>query len=147
MAVMCFDRPRQCCQSQVSCSHTSQVSLSLMIMLIVYRGHLYRHHMIYPCQRCKEVFRSQEAVRLHLTRTQGCELRDVQIGDGITNEIVEQLKCKKKTHRGETEEDRWQKIYALLFPGASLPSPCKCASPSPFYVWLLPVSNHLTLVR
>ncbi|KAK0120331.1 hypothetical protein ONS95_011737 [Cadophora gregata] len=66
------------------------------------KGHLYRHHMIYPCQRCKEVFESQEAVGLHLTRVQGCDLQDVQIGDGVTNEIVEQLKSKKKSHRGET---------------------------------------------
>ena len=81
--------------------------------------------MIYPCQRCKEVFKSQEAVGLYLTRIQSCELRDVHIGDGVTHEIAEQLKSKKKSHRGETEEDRWQKIYQLLFHEALAPSPCE----------------------
>jgi len=87
--------------------------------------------MIYPCQRCKAVFKSQEDVGLHLTRIQGCELREAHIGDGVTNEMVEQLKSKKKSHRGETEEDRWQKIYQLLFPGASDLSPCEFTPPYP----------------
>ena len=47
--------------------------------------------MIYPCQRCKEIFKSQEAVGLHLKEVKGCELRDIEIGDGITNEIKRKL--------------------------------------------------------
>ena len=83
--------------------------------------------MIYPCQRCKEVFESQEAVAVHLSRIQSCELRNILIADGVTIEIAEQLKSKKKSHRGESEKDRWQKIYRLLFPrdGDPGPSPCE----------------------
>ncbi len=81
--------------------------------------------MIHPCQRCKEIFKSQEEVGLHLKEVKGCELRDIELSDGITNEIVERLKSKKTTHRDETEEDRWRKMYTLLFPSGIVPSPCK----------------------
>lgn len=81
--------------------------------------------MIYPCQRCKILFRNQEEVSSHLKEVKGCELREMEIGDGVTNEIVEQLKSKKKAHRDETEEDRWHKIYKLLFPECPGPSPCE----------------------
>lgn len=90
-----------------------------------YRGHLYRHHMIYPCQRCKEIFQNQEEVGRHLKEVIGCGLRNIEVGDGITNEIVEQLKCKKSSYRGESEGEKWQRIYVLLFPSSEIPSPCK----------------------
>jgi hypothetical protein len=41
------------------------------------------------------------------------------------NEIVERLKSKKEALRDETQQDRWRKIYMLLFPGALAPSLCK----------------------
>lgn len=52
---------------------------------------------------------------------------DVQ-QDGITNEMVEKLRSKKKAHRDQTEEDRWKEIYQILFPGEIVPSPCKLCS-------------------
>ena len=81
--------------------------------------------MIYPYQRCKEIFESPEEVSLHLKKVKGCELQDIDIGDGITSEILKQLKNKKKAHRDETEEDRWRKIYMLLFSSGLVPSPCR----------------------
>ncbi|KAH7346163.1 hypothetical protein BKA65DRAFT_272413 [Rhexocercosporidium sp. MPI-PUGE-AT-0058] len=70
------------------------------------KGHLYRHHMIYPCQRCKEVFKNQQA-----------------ISDSITNEIVEKLKSKKKSHRrGDGRRPLAEHLLAAL-PDAPAPSP------------------------
>jgi hypothetical protein len=81
--------------------------------------------MIYPCQRCKEIFKSQEEVSAHLKGAKGCELREIEIRDGITCDTVERLKSRKKTRPSETEEDRWRKLYSIIFPGCTSPSPCK----------------------
>jgi hypothetical protein len=56
---------------------------------------------------------------------EGCKLLEVVQQDGITNEMVEKLRSKKKAHRGQSEEDRWKEIYQILFPGEMVPSPCK----------------------
>jgi hypothetical protein len=54
-----------------------------------------------------------------------CELRDTENVDGITTEIFEKLRSKKKVQRDQTEADRWKDIFKLLFPGEIIPSPCK----------------------
>jgi hypothetical protein len=56
---------------------------------------------------------------------EGCKLLEVMQQDGITNELVEKLRSKKKAHRDQSEEDRWKEIYQILFPGEIVPSPCK----------------------
>lgn len=56
---------------------------------------------------------------------EGCKLLEVVQQDGITNEMVEKLRSKKKVHRDQSEEDRWKEVYQILFPGEMVPSPCK----------------------
>jgi hypothetical protein len=65
----------------------------------------------------------------HLKEPKGCELLEVVQQDGITNEIVEKLRSKKKAHRDQSEEDRWKEIYQILFPGEMVPNPCKSCDP------------------
>jgi hypothetical protein len=80
----------------------------------------------------------------HLKEVEGCKLREIDIGDGITSEIVERLKSKKRAHRDETEEDRWQKIYVLLFPGSSVPPPCKFDYRPNFLLYIkFPCIDHI----
>jgi hypothetical protein len=93
------------------------------LLLNFYRGHLYRHHRIFPCRRCKELFKDQDAVNSHLEQSEGCELRAVGVADGVTADVVDKLRNKKTGQR--TEAQRWEDIYRLLFPGALVPSPCK----------------------
>ncbi|KAI9642097.1 hypothetical protein NHQ30_009968 [Ciborinia camelliae] len=87
------------------------------------KGHLYRHHRIFQCQRCKRLFSNQQEVNDHLKQQEACELlKDVQ-EDGITNEMVERLRSKKKTHRSQSEEDRWKEMYRIIFPTEAVPDP------------------------
>jgi hypothetical protein len=65
-----------------------------------------------------------------LKQPEGCELRVVQISDGVTAEVVDKLRNKKTGQR--TEAERWQDIYKLLFPNEMMPSPCEFRS----FVWL-----------
>jgi hypothetical protein len=44
---------------------------------------------------------------------------------GITNQIEKLLHSRKKAYRGQTEKERWEEIYRILFPHDNVPSPCK----------------------
>jgi hypothetical protein len=89
------------------------------------RTHLYRHHRIFPCQRCQELFEDQDQVSEHLKEANACELSYILQADGVTSEIVEKLRSRKRTHKNQTEVEKWQDIYKLLFPNEIVPSPCK----------------------
>ena len=89
------------------------------------RAHLYRHHRIFPCQRCKKLFKNQGEVSLHLNEAQSCKRNEIIQPDGLIIEVVEKLRCKKKSHPNQTEEGRWREIYQILFPNEIVPSPCK----------------------
>lgn len=87
------------------------------------RAHLYRHHRIFPCQRCKTLFKSQEDVNEHQKEPEPCLLTETELGDGLTSDIVEKLKSRKKSDKNQTESERWREIYKLLFPQDLVPDP------------------------
>ncbi|KAJ8067322.1 hypothetical protein OCU04_004675 [Sclerotinia nivalis] len=112
-----YDAKKYCVQNWRSCALTPLDSVARV------KGHLYRHHRIFQCQRCKRLFSNQEEVNDHLKQEVACELsKDVQ-EDGITNEIVEKLRSKKKTHRSQSEEDRWKEMYRIIFSTDVMPDP------------------------
>jgi len=88
-----------------------------------YRSNLYRHHRIFPCQRCKELFEDQDQVSEHLKGAGACELRDTLQADGVASGIVGKLRSRKGAHEDQTEVEKWQNIYKLLFPNEIVPSP------------------------
>jgi hypothetical protein len=69
-------------------------------------------------------FKNQEELEAHARLTISCELQAYNPVDGISSEVKEQLRSRKKTP-GQSEADRWRDIYQLLFPGTPVPSPCK----------------------
>jgi hypothetical protein len=58
-----------------------------------------------------------------------CELAESEFApEGVTQNMVEKLRSRKKAHAGQTEAERWCQIYLILFPDtetSALPSPCK----------------------
>jgi hypothetical protein len=70
------------------------------------------------------LFQDQQEVNQHLKEPKGCELVEIDQADGLTGEIVERLRSRKKAYKGQTEEERWEEIYKLLFPDEITPSPC-----------------------
>jgi len=89
------------------------------------RAHLYRHHRIYQCQRCKASFANQHVLDRHIISLQGCQPNLINLAQGVTEGIEKKLRCRKKAHRNQTEAERWIEIYQILFPTALVPSPCK----------------------
>jgi hypothetical protein len=53
------------------------------------------------------------------------ETNSEQPVEGITDRLKEQLQCRKKSYPGQTEVERWQQVYQLLFPNEIVPNPCK----------------------
>jgi len=71
------------------------------------------------------LFKDADAVEMHLKEPKGCDSSDCTQADGVTPQVYEKLRSKKKTQRDQTEEDRWREIYKLLFPKEMIPSPCE----------------------
>jgi hypothetical protein len=65
---------------------------------------------------------------MHFTAPEGCDVRasnpELPV-EGITDRLQKQLQCRKKLYAGQTEAERWQQVYQLLFPNEIVPSPCK----------------------
>lgn len=87
------------------------------------KAHLYRHHRIYQCQRCKDLFPSQNVLSEHILALQGCPPNRVNLVEGLTADIEKKLRSRKKSHPSQTEAERWIEIYQILFPTSTPPSP------------------------
>jgi hypothetical protein len=53
-------------------------------LTMAFKGHLYRHHRIFQCPRCKEIFPSQDDLDSHFTTIEGCGLSSTDVTEGIT---------------------------------------------------------------
>jgi hypothetical protein len=70
------------------------------------------------------LFASEGGLEEHSLAPVGCDLRISIPIEGITSKMKEQLQCRKKAHPGQTEAERWQQIYHILFFDEPAPSPC-----------------------
>ena len=55
-----------------------------------------------------------------------CEYTEGQPIEGFELDVEAKLKRRRKATRDQTDAERWEAIYSLLFPGEIIPSPCKC---------------------
>jgi hypothetical protein len=88
------------------------------------RAHLYRHHRIFQCPRCKELFLNQNVLDEHTLAPEGCIPNRINLAEGVTAGVEKRLRCRKKTYPHQTEADRWEEIYRMLFNTITVPSPC-----------------------
>lgn len=113
--------------SRVKCVYS--VALFARLGLTRSREHLYRCHLapLY-CPKCLDLFKSDEELDLHRT-LDICQKNPGRPPEGITQGVEEALRSRKKTHPGQTEKERWEEVYRILFPGEKVPSPCKFCTP------------------
>ena len=53
-----------------------------------------------------------------------CEAKtDVQ-ADGMNRKMKDQIQCRRKPHPGQTDGEKWEQIYKILFPNEAVPDPC-----------------------
>jgi hypothetical protein len=87
---------------------------------------------------------------MHFTAPEGCDVRAELPVEGITDKLQKQLQCRKKLYAGQTEAERWQQVYQLLFPNEIVPSPCKSAlsgEPSGFKYSTTDLPQRILLLR
>jgi len=100
----------------------------LIQTFIVYRQHLYRRHALpIQCARCALKFDTDTSLKEHQRRPEGCEVREEGPKEGFDKEQEKRLKSRKRPPIGQTEIEKWNAVYLILFPEdeSKIPSPCK----------------------
>lgn len=83
------------------------------------KAHLYKRHCFISkvCGRCDEVFEDEECLQRHQNTEKPCERNEKKVErNGITSDQERQLRSKKRRRGENTEEEKWQGIYRILFP-------------------------------
>ncbi|TRX88380.1 hypothetical protein FHL15_010756 [Xylaria flabelliformis] len=92
------------------------------------KEHLYRVHLLpkHNCPRCNLCFENDKELQVHLRADEPCKKSNVAPEEGIDQDTERKLRERKRHNSGQTETQRWNDIYLLLFPGAdrnAIPSP------------------------
>ncbi|KAI0877100.1 hypothetical protein GGS24DRAFT_448772 [Hypoxylon argillaceum] len=92
------------------------------------KEHLYRVHLLpkHNCPRCNLCFENDKELQVHLRADEPCKKSNVAPEEGIDQDTERKLRERKRHNSGQTEMQRWNDIYLLLFPGAdrnAIPSP------------------------
>jgi len=94
------------------------------------KEHLYRVHALpVQCKRFGLEFRSEKAdteLEQHQRSLESCELRHEELAEGLSKEQEKMLRSKKRPARAQSEAEKWEGMYRILFPlanEASIPSP------------------------
>ncbi|KAH8669642.1 hypothetical protein BGZ60DRAFT_528116 [Tricladium varicosporioides] len=87
------------------------------------KAHLYQYHLIEQCPRCKSVFESEETLEAHNMGQERCEAKVDGVVDGMTRRMKDQIHCRRKLHPGQTDVEKWEQIYKILFFNEPVPNP------------------------
>ncbi|KUJ14490.1 uncharacterized protein LY89DRAFT_784428 [Mollisia scopiformis] len=89
------------------------------------KSHLYKYHYIHQCQRCNGIFDDENQLDDHINADEAfIRVQSLPGGvDGINRLLKELIQPRTRLFQGHTEEQKWEYIYGLIFPGAPLPSP------------------------
>ncbi|KAI0435864.1 hypothetical protein F4803DRAFT_275905 [Xylaria telfairii] len=92
------------------------------------KEHLYRVHLLpkHNCPRCNSCFENDKELQVHLRADEPCKKSNVAPEEGIDQDTERKLRERKRHNSGQTETQRWNDIYLLLFPGVdrnAIPSP------------------------
>lgn len=80
------------------------------------------------CPRCQEAFSSPDQLLEHAGSEEPCQPRIREPQEGINGEQYKALRRRTKpsSKGGPSEEQRWNEVYAILFPDhRPIPSPCE----------------------
>lgn len=94
------------------------------------REHIFRNHKRSgsSCPRCRVVFDTDRLLALHLQEETPCELKKPLHEDEVLFITQEQERQLKKRTRNTVNEERWIKVFQVVFPDVPIdriPSPCK----------------------
>lgn len=109
-------------------SHRKEVCMRTWKSIHRLKEHLYRVHLLpkHFCPRCTLCFDNDKELQAHLRVDEPCKKLNVIREEGIDQDTERKLRERKKHKSGQTEVQRWNDIYLLLFPDAdrnAIPSP------------------------
>ncbi|KAL5619437.1 hypothetical protein FOVSG1_001659 [Fusarium oxysporum f. sp. vasinfectum] len=97
------------------------------------KEHIFRSHTLpeHECQRCFQCFKTERMLSKHLRASAPCEVqsRNTQEQEGINASQSKALhararKCNPGADLKEVEEERWNDVYKIIFPGGGqVPTP------------------------
>jgi hypothetical protein len=94
------------------------------------REHLYRNHMLsIHCLRCQHTFPTEIQLFDHTRAEPPCLASPNPPLEGLNALQERRLRSRKRDTEVRTEEDKWRKVYKILFSDADenqIPSPCEC---------------------
>jgi hypothetical protein len=102
-------------------------------LIFYYREHLRRvHSPEISCYRCGSTFEGHPDLELHLNlgndEGPACIVRRLPALRSMTPEMMSQLAIRGKRLSSLSEEEKWFKIYRMLFPDDPKPSTRPCMS-------------------
>ncbi|OTB17740.1 hypothetical protein K445DRAFT_9597 [Daldinia sp. EC12] len=91
------------------------------------RQHVIRRHMqAIHCPRCFMTFDRQPELEYHFRQSSPCPIKNSQDLEGVTADQVELLRRASKFLRSISDEEKWYRIWDILFPDILRPA-------SPYY--------------
>ena len=94
------------------------------------KGHLYKcHKKPLQCDRCSQCFQTPELRSEHQRSADACAVGPIDAVDGFDTFQETQLKSKGRVPGVQTEEDKWRRVWTILFPKDT-----EEKIPDPFYV-------------
>lgn len=87
------------------------------------KEHLYRKHAAakFICRRCYEGFEEDAGLQSHQRSETACPINKNPPPDGF--DITQLEKLKKRSKSGGTEQEKWDTVFGILFPGQRIPNP------------------------
>ncbi|PVH77573.1 hypothetical protein DL98DRAFT_591173 [Cadophora sp. DSE1049] len=80
------------------------------------KEHIFRSHARpFQCVRCWSVFKDEESVNKHQRGTDVCEVREEGRVESFDKQQEQTLKCRKTFTDCQTEEQKWYRVYKVLF--------------------------------
>lgn len=98
---------------------------TLYTLLTTDREHLFRRHTApkFVCHRCNETFGKDDQYKTHQRAATRCPLRESNPPDGFDETKEKQLRTRQKSSNQLSERQKWEEMYAILFPDDLIPSP------------------------
>ena len=62
-------------------------------------------------------------LNIHISAINICAVRPGQPIEGISSDMISKLRSRKRASPDQSEEDRWRRMYGMIFPNEEVPSP------------------------
>lgn len=88
------------------------------------KEHIYRAHRQpdHQCIRCYQTFMEKDLLEEHLRAAVPCEISTCNFSDGVDE--AQYIRLRRKPSGDQTDIERWEDIYRIIFPKASIIPSC-----------------------